>query len=157
MTERKTTHATFTIERTLDAPPGRVFGAWADPAAKTRWFVGNEETVTAPLQMDFRSGGRESAAGKFHDGPVSRYDATYYDIVADQRIVVAYEMHLDDVRISVSLATVELAPAGAGTKMTFTEQGAYLDGYDDVASRRRGTEEMLDNLERELRRTAVGA
>ena len=153
-TARATTHATFTIERTLDAPPARVFAAWADPAAKSRWFVGPDEDITAPLQLDFRPGGRESAAGRFHDGPVSRYDATYYDIVTDERIVVAYEMHLDDARISVSLATVEFTSAGAGTKMTFTEQGAFLDGYDDVESRRRGTEELLNSLERELRRSS---
>ena len=42
-------------------------------------------------------------------------------------------MHLDDTRISVSLATVELKPAGKGTRLIFTEQGAFLDGYDDPA------------------------
>jgi dihydrofolate reductase len=33
-------------------------------------------------------------------------------------------------RISVSLATVELAPEGAGTRLVFTEQCAFLDGHD---------------------------
>jgi uncharacterized protein YndB with AHSA1/START domain len=31
MTPRSTEHATFTIERTYDAAPERVFAAWADP------------------------------------------------------------------------------------------------------------------------------
>ena len=39
-----------------------------------------------------------------------RFDSLYYDIVPDERIVYSYEMHLDDKRISVSLATIEFAP-----------------------------------------------
>ena len=36
------------------------------------------------------------------------YDARYQDIVPNERIIYSYDMHLDDKRISVSLATVEL-------------------------------------------------
>lgn len=157
MTTRATTHATFTIERIFDASPARVFAAWADPAAKARWFAGPDETITAPLQLDFRPGGHETASGKFHDGPISRYDATYYEIIPNERIISAYEMHLDHDRISVSLATIEFAAAGAGTKMTFTEQGAYLDSFDNVDARKRGTEELMDSLARELQRSSAGA
>ncbi len=42
---RSVHHATFVIERILDATPARVFAAWADPVAKARWFVGPEEWV----------------------------------------------------------------------------------------------------------------
>ena len=38
MTERSVTHATFTVERTYDASPARVFNAFADPAIKRRWL-----------------------------------------------------------------------------------------------------------------------
>ena len=61
------------------------------------------------------------------------------DIVPDQRIVFAHDMHLDDTRISVSLATVELKPEGAGSRLNFTEQAAFLDGYNDLAMREEGT------------------
>ena len=50
----------------------------------------------------------------------------------DQRIVTTYEMLMADTRISVSLATVELTPAG-GTRLVYTEQGAFLDGHDNPA------------------------
>ena len=33
MTARSAVHGTFAIERTYDAPPERVFAAWADPDA----------------------------------------------------------------------------------------------------------------------------
>lgn len=34
MSDRSTDHSTFVIERTYDAPPARVFNAWADREAK---------------------------------------------------------------------------------------------------------------------------
>ena len=55
-------------------------------------------------------------------------------------------MHLDETRITVSLATVEFSRAGSGTRLKFTEQMVMLDGSDDVSSRIRGTEELLDSL-----------
>jgi hypothetical protein len=55
-------------------------------------------------------------------------------------------MHLDDRRISVSLATIELAPSARGTSFKLTEQGVFLDGYDDAGSRERGTLELMDRL-----------
>ena len=89
-------------------------------------------------------------------GPVHTYDAIYQDIVADQRIVYSYDMHLDERRISVSLATVEFKPSAGGTRLVFTEQGAYLDGFDDPAVREEGTRELLGALDAELRRQAAG-
>jgi uncharacterized protein YndB with AHSA1/START domain len=81
------------------------------------------------------------------------YDAFYYDIVPDQRLVYSYEMFADAARISVSVATIELVKTGDGTALTWTEQGAYLDGFDgDDAARLRegGTSEMLDGLAKYL-------
>src|SRR5262245_6147751 len=42
MTERSVTHATFTIERSYEAPPSRMFKAHADPDAKRRWLLEGE-------------------------------------------------------------------------------------------------------------------
>ncbi len=61
-------------------------------------------------------------------------------------------MHLDARRISVSLATVEFKPAGSGTRLTFTEQGVFLDGYDEPAAREHGTRALLDKLDAYLQR-----
>jgi uncharacterized protein YndB with AHSA1/START domain len=83
---------------------------------------------------------------------VHAYNAEYWDIVENERIVSAYEMHLDKTRISVSLATMEFKPNGAGTTFVLTEQGVFLDGYDDAGERERGTRELLNQLEAYLGR-----
>ena len=146
MTERSATHATFTIERTYDASPARVFAAFANAKEKESWFRGPPGWDVAVHEMDFRVGGREINRVGPKGGTVHAFEARYWDIVPSQRIVFTYDMHLDDKRISVSLTTVELKPAGAGTKLIFTEQGVFLDGWDNPAVREQGTHGLLDAL-----------
>src|SRR6202011_5562070 len=136
---RSVVHATFCIERTYPASPAQVFKALTDPAAKAKWFTGGNGYTLLAREMDVRPGGREHVKGRKDTGVVSTFDAMYSDVVADERIVYAYEMHLDDPKISVSLATLELKPAGTDTRLVMTEQEAFLDGYDDAGSREHGS------------------
>ena len=151
MPERSVAHATIVIERTYDASPARVFAAWADPAVKVRWFAGPDDWESGDFELDFQVGGRERNSGGPPGGPVHRYDAIYQDIVPDQRIILTYDMFLDETRISVSLATVELKPAAVGTRLIYTEQGAFLDGHDVPDLREQGMGTLLDALGAELR------
>jgi uncharacterized protein YndB with AHSA1/START domain len=150
MTERSVSHATFVVERNYDAAPARVFAAWADPAAKARWFVGPDDWQSSNYELDFRVGGQERVSGALAGGSTYSYEARYQDIVPNERIVATYEMHIDDARISVSVATVEIKPAGAGTRLVYTEQGAFLDGLDTPDQRRQGTVQQLDTLAGQL-------
>jgi uncharacterized protein YndB with AHSA1/START domain len=147
------THGTFAIERTYDADPARVFRAWADPAAKVLWFGAGEDGAGGGYELDFRVGGREVNTGEF-EGSVYRYEAVYHDIVESRRIVYAYDMYKDDARISVSLGTIQLEPAGAGTKLVYTENGAFFDGADTPEQRQGGTEQILDALGESLKAPA---
>lgn len=152
-TEHSVTHATFVIERTYPASTVRVFNAFADPAIKARWF-GNDEMPKMHHELDFRVGGREINRGGPPDGPTYTFEARYEDIVPQERIVTSYVMYLGDERISVSVATVELQSQASGTRLVYTEQGAFLDGYDNPAQREEGARELLDALGVELSRSA---
>lgn len=151
MTKRSVTHGSFTIDRTYDATPARVFKAFSDASAKAAWFAGPDDWARDQHQLDFRVGGREHSAGGAKGGPIYSYDATFQDIVPNERIVYTYDMHMDDKRISVSLATIELSPVPRGTRLVLTEHGAFLDGYDDPAAREHGTKELLGSLDQALR------
>jgi uncharacterized protein YndB with AHSA1/START domain len=151
------THATFVIERRYDAAPARVFNAFADAAAKAYWFVGPNEWERSEFDLDFRVGGREVNRGGPPGGPVHVYEARYHDIVPNERIITTYEMYMDETRSSISIATVELEPAGDGTTLRLTEQGAFLDGTDSIESRERGTRELLDALGKALEGDAIPA
>ena len=143
-------HAELRIERRYESPPAVVFSAWSSAETKARWFMGPDEWQSEPLELDFRVGGRERSVGGPAGGPVHTCNAIYWDIVEPERIVYTYEMLEDERRISVTLATVELAADGDGTHLALTEHGAFLDGFIDPALREEGWGSLLDALGRAL-------
>jgi uncharacterized protein YndB with AHSA1/START domain len=157
MTERSVNHGTFAVERHYPADPAKVFGAWADAAAKEIWMDDPDfKSDGSVYELDFRVGGHERFGGLDPDGKPYRYDALYYDIVPGHRIVYSYEMYSGDARMSVSLATVEMVPDRDGAKLTYTEQGAFFDDIDKIEAREEGTAWILDNLGKYLTSRASG-
>jgi uncharacterized protein YndB with AHSA1/START domain len=148
MRARSVEHASFVVERSYPASPDRTFAAWADPEAKARWIGAAPEGY----ELDFRVGGWERHHGIAPDGRPYAFQAIYQDIVPPRRIVYTYDMLIEGTRISVSLATVEIAPEGSGSRLTYTEQGAFLDGRDRPADREHGMGSLLDVLGTYLQR-----
>lgn len=145
--ERSVVHATFHLERTYDAPAARVWRALSEPAAKDKWFGGSPKRwELLERRMDVRVGGHERLKVRWESGMISTFDALYHDVIPQERLVYTYEMHQDDRKISVSLATMQVKAEGARTRLLVTEQGAFLDGYDDAGSREHGTGFLLDAL-----------
>lgn len=87
MTQPSVVHAAFAIDRTYDAPPARVFAAWATAEAKACWFTGPDGWQAEIRELDFRVGGHERLRGVFPDRRSSDFRAHYFDIVPEQRIV----------------------------------------------------------------------
>lgn len=145
MTDHAVAHATFSLERTYRASTAQVFSAWADPAAKARWFAGPDSAH----ELDFRVGGREVNQGR-HDGALLTFESFYRDIVPGARIIYTSTLSADETLSTVSLTTVELSPAGDSTRLVLTEQGAYLDGLEQPSGREQGTSDWLDALGAEL-------
>ena len=61
------------------------------------------------------------------------------------------QRRLDGIRISVSLATAEVQPEGDGTRLVYTEQGAFFDGHEAPGLREHGMGSLLDLLGESLR------
>ncbi len=156
-----TTHDSFVIERHYDASPQRVFAAWADPAAKRAWFAEGEGRDVQSYDLDFREGGSEKARFPFLKGEemfgektVFGNDTVFNEIVPNERIIFTYAMDRNGVRFSVSLTTVELKPAGQGTRLVLTENAAFFDGADGVTMREQGWQELLAKLGEHLKKGA---
>lgn len=141
------TSATFTIERVLNAPPERVFAAYSSLEAKSAWFKAPSDIETLDRDFDFRVGGKERFHARWPSGMITDFDATYHDIVQNERIILVYDMFHNGDKLSVSLLSVELRAEGHQTRLIHTEQGCYLTGGDEaVRSREHGTTWHIDNL-----------
>lgn len=142
MTEPRVTHSTFVIERALNASPARVFAAYSTLEGKSQWFKPPDGSLekTMARDFDFREGGKERFHAKWNSGKVSDFQATYHDIIENERIVLVYDMHVDGVKLSTSVMTIELVAEDGGTRLIHTEQGAYYVGGEEAArSREEGT------------------
>ncbi|TGL45641.1 SRPBCC family protein [Leptospira perdikensis] len=160
MKEGQVTHSTFTIERILPASKERSFAAWANADSKRRWFACHDDWKTVEFNLDFKVGGKESNLVVTPSGSRHVFDATFYDIIPNERIVYAFGMYVNDIRISVSLVTVLFeSPVVGRTKMLFTEQIILLNDPDsknvfnldeEVRGRVEGTNAGFDRLEKEF-------
>jgi uncharacterized protein YndB with AHSA1/START domain len=151
--ERRLARSGFTLTRDYPAAPGRVWSAFADETEKRGWWGDPDAFTEREWAFDFRVGGRDIAEGKFHNGPVSRYEATYTDIVEHVRIVTTYDMWIDGVHMSTSLASLEFEPIEGGTRYTHVEHGIFFDRFwADGPQRELGTRGLVDALGRYLAR-----
>jgi uncharacterized protein YndB with AHSA1/START domain len=148
-----TQHATFIIERSYPASPQRVFAAWKDPASKRAWFAEGEGWDIRSYELDFREGGAEKSrfrvTGKANPFPPETTfgnETVFNEIVDNERIIFTYSMDRDGLRFSISLASVEMKPEGAGTRLIFTEQAAFFDGGDGPKLREQGWRDLLGKL-----------
>ena len=149
--ERRLARADFTLTRDYPAPLERAWDAFADEEQKLSWWGAGDAIEPGEWVFDFRVGGRDVAEGKFHDGPVSRYEAKYTDIVEHARIVTTYDMWLDGVHMSTSVASYEFEPIDEGTRFTHVEHGVFFDQFwADGPNRELGSRGLLDALGRYL-------
>jgi uncharacterized protein YndB with AHSA1/START domain len=145
-------HATFTLTRIWSASPAHVFTAWSDPSLRAKWFGGPPHKWTeVGRSLDFRTGGSEVVEGRLTDsGAPTIHEAQFHLVEPDRRIIYAHNLHRSGVFHSVTLTTIELEPAASHTRITYTEQIAFLDGSDGTAERRQDTDQQLSMLEKVL-------
>ncbi|HZQ87750.1 MAG TPA: SRPBCC family protein [Acidimicrobiales bacterium] len=144
--DRSETHATFVIERTYPVPLPAVWHALSDSDARDMWFGGGSAFDASEKTHDFRVGGGAVEDGRWRDGPTSRFESTYTDIVEHRRLVFTYDLWVDGRHLSTSLTTIVVEPDGESTRLTYTEQAVHFDGLDTVDGREEGTRGLLDNL-----------
>ena len=149
-------HDTIVFERRFSVAPDKVYAAWSDAAQRARsHFPGDDGWELAEFDQDFRVGGHERSRFGPKGAPHLREEGRFLDIVPNERIVSAGTMHDNDLRISITLCTVELAADGDGTLLKLTDQSAFLDGREHPDERRSGWGAVLERLADLLRSTSA--
>jgi uncharacterized protein YndB with AHSA1/START domain len=148
MDDQTLVHASFEVERSFSISVDRLYQAFADKTAKELWFKGPNGTP-GEHTMDFRAGGQETNLVSMGDTKI-RFEARYYDVIQNERIVYVYEMYLNEKRISVSLASLEFSTKNDKAHLRLVEDGIFLETSDGVESRERGTKDLMEALAKSI-------
>jgi uncharacterized protein YndB with AHSA1/START domain len=121
-------HAGLEIVRRYEASPQRVWQAWTEPQALSRWFGPGEGESVTHAELDVRPGGRYTIAFRTPDGEEHRVSGEYQDVAAPRLLSFTWAWQSTPER--VSLVRIELQPDGTGTRMSFRH-----DRFFDRAAR----------------------
>jgi uncharacterized protein YndB with AHSA1/START domain len=141
------------LQRTIAAPPGRVYRAWLEPDLLARWMAPGAFEVTR-AEVDERVGGGLRIWHAGPDGDVGGFEAELLELVPDELIVFRWGFVGPDrlagpIYDSLLTITLREAPDGA-TELTLVHErldelaAALPDVADNVG---RGWELVLDKLE----------
>jgi len=144
-----TTDREFVHSRLIDAPPERVFRAFADPAQLARWW-GPDGFTSTFREFDLRPGGAWRFVMHGPDGTDYPNENVFVEVVPPQRIVLEHlsESHHFEL-------TITFAEAGGQTRV------GWRQVFDTAAERERvaklvleANEQNLDRLAAQVRRAA---
>ena len=126
------------VERTLTAPPERVFAAWTDPAILRRWYCPNPD-LPLEVEADARVGGRyrvDMGGGRFVA------EGEYTELVPGRVVAFTWRWTTSD---AVSAVRVELSPTpDGGTRVVLVHTG--LADAEDAQGHGEGWELILGRL-----------
>lgn len=112
------------MERTLDAPPRRVYRAWLEPELLRRWMAPADLAATR-VEVDERVGGRYQVWHTDAGRDVGGFDCELVELVPDERIVWRWAFvgaERTEGTTYESRLTVTLRPVGGGTALTLVHE-----------------------------------
>jgi len=120
------------ITRTFPAPHEKVFQAWTDPKALTRWFAPSDEYATPLVEVDLRVGGKYRIEMKAPDGEVHKVGGLYREVKPPEKLVFTWAWEpgatcgTPDYE---TLVTVEFHARGNSTEIVLTHEG-FIDSTE---------------------------
>jgi len=130
------------ISRRYEAPPQRVWQAWTDPRALSRWFGPGDPSSVTQADLDVRPGGAYTIAFRTPDGEEHRVSGRYEVVDAPKRLSFSWAWQSTPER--VSFVSLVFEADGEGTLMRFRH-----DRFHDRAARdnhERGWSATLEKL-----------
>jgi uncharacterized protein YndB with AHSA1/START domain len=118
----------LTLKRRLNAPPGKVYAAWTDPAKIAQWF-GPDSGKVERAETDLRVGGRYTVVFFTEDGEEHNVSGVYREVVPDEKLVFTWAWRTTPER--ESLVTVQIKPDGAGSLLTLIHEQFFDEAARD--------------------------
>ena len=108
------------ITRRYPVAPEKVWRAWTDPQALSRWFGPGETDSVTLAELDVRVGGRYRIAFHTTDGEQHEVSGVYEEVQVNRRLSFTWAWKSTPER--VSLVTVELNPTAQGCELNFRHE-----------------------------------
>lgn len=133
----------LSLTRRFNAPPEKVYAAWADPEKLIQWFgPASVEAGSVKADIDLRAGGRYCISFNAN-GNYNEVGGVYREVVPNERLVFTWAWHSTPER--ESLVSISIRSEAAGTLLIFKhEQFADATARDN---HERGWNELFAKLE----------
>jgi uncharacterized protein YndB with AHSA1/START domain len=135
---------TIVQEITIDAPPARVFDAFADPTERVRWWSAPDGRFrTTHMDSDLRPGGKWTMRGIRQDGSPFTITGEYRDVERPTLLVFTWlpDWQGDETE---SIVRVEFIGEAGSTRVRLTHSGLMTDR---ARSSHRGWPQILERLQ----------
>lgn len=116
------------ITRRYPVSREKVWRAWTDPQALSRWFGPGEPGSVTLAQMDVREGGRYQIRFRTQDGEEHGVSGVYQEVVEHERLSFSWAWQSTPER--VSRVSIVLKDVDGGTELDFVH-----DRFFDQAAR----------------------
>ena len=120
-TSQSGTGFALTLERTLSAPPERVFDAFTQAETLNRWFGPSDAYTVTTHECDPRPGGRFRIEMRHTGGNVHVVHGVYEQVARPLRLVFSFAWENNPER-GESRVTVSFEKAGAGTQLVLMQE-----------------------------------
>jgi uncharacterized protein YndB with AHSA1/START domain len=118
----------LSITRHYAVPPEKVWRAWTEPQALSRWFGPADTEAVTRADLDVRVGGRYHIAFSTSDGEQHDVSGVYQEVEENRRLSFTWAWKSTPERVSV--VTIELEPVDNGCELRFRH-----DRFFDQAAR----------------------
>ena len=141
----------LTLSRRYPVAPEKVYRAWTDPQAVSKWWGPGPGEPVSLAELDVRVGGRFRIVFGGPDGKMHECAGTYKEVVPNKKLVFTWSWpNTTPERISV--VTIEFRAAGKGTDLGFKHEQLFDEKVRD--DHKRGWSGTLDKLDAFLKAAA---
>jgi uncharacterized protein YndB with AHSA1/START domain len=137
----------LTLERFYPVAPQKVWRAWTDPRALSRWFGPGGPQPVALAELDVRVGGRFRILFGGTQGTEHEVQGVYREVVPNRRLVFTWVWPRSTPERE-SRVSIELREARGGTELVFTHAQFFDEAVRDDHGK--GWSETFVKLERYL-------
>ena len=138
----------LTLERHYPVAPEKVFRAWTDPEAVTKWWGPGPGEPVSLAELDVRVGGRFRIVVGGPDGKAHECAGEYKEVVPNRKLVFTWSWP-NSTPERISVVTIIFKAVNDGTQLVFRHEQLFDEKVRD--DHKRGWTGTLDKLAEFLR------